>query len=261
MHLPGSSSANSPLKFALFIYLSLVVVLAFSLTAEGMPKLYFRHGAVSSAKTLNLLAVAHNYMSQGKKAIVMKPSLDTRFGADAVKSRAGLSQPADVLIERDTNLLDISEDIRRNVNCVLVDEVQFLDPLQIDQLRAITQLWKVPVICYGLRTDFRTNLFPGSRRLLEVADAIEEVKTTCQFCNSKAVFNLKHVNGKADCTGPAVQLGAEEKYFPACFKCYKDALKKAGQPVSVWEDGFPGDDDRSSSESDTSLEESTGSLN
>ena len=124
----------------------------------------------------------------------------------------------------------------RNISCVLVDEAQFLDPKHVDQLRYITKSWNVPVICYGLRTDFRTHLFPGSRRLMELADAIEEVKTTCQFCNRKAVYNLKHVNGKADCTGPAVQLGAEEKYYPTCFPCYRRSLIEADQPVPDWMD-------------------------
>ena len=134
-----------------------------------------------------------------------------------------------------SDLLQIPES-RRKFHCVLVDEAQFLKPSHIDQLRAITALWNVPVICYGLRTDFRTNLFPGSKRLMELADAIEEVKTTCQFCNKKAVFNLKHVDGKADCTGPAIQLGAQEKYFPTCFGCYREHLKNANQTVMLWED-------------------------
>lgn len=171
-----------------------------------MAKLYFRHGAVSSAKTLNLLAVAHNYRSQGKQVVLMKPIIDTRFGIDKIKSRAGLNQDADVLIYGDTNILELKLAIDK-IHCVLVDEAQFLEPRHVDQLRLITLAWNVPVICYGLRTDFRSNLFPGAKRLMEVADAIEEVKTTCQFCNKKAVFNLKHVNGIADCTGPAVQLG------------------------------------------------------
>ena len=149
-------------------------------------------------------------------------------------SRAGLSQAADFLIRPDTNLLALPIN-EKLIHCVLVDEAQFLLPTQVDQLRVMTQLWRVPIICYGLRTDFRTNLFPGSKRLMEVCDSIEEVKTTCHYCNSKAVMNLKHVNGKADTEGPAVQLGAEEKYFPTCFKCYRQQLNDAGQaPVSVW---------------------------
>ncbi len=197
----------------------------------GMAKLYFRHGAVSSAKTMNLLAVAHNYKQQGKKVLLLKPSLDDRFGKDDIRSRAGLQQEADLLIGPETNLLELSED-KRKVHCLLVDEVQFLDSHQIDQLRLITYLWRVPVICYGLRTDFRTNLFPGSKRLMELADSIEEIKTTCQFCNKKAVFNLKHVNGVADIEGPAVQLGAEEKYYPCCYACYTQQLARAGLSLS-----------------------------
>lgn len=159
-----------------------------------------------------------------------------RFGVNAIKSRAGLEQVADILIYPDTDLLNVKVPYTGTIHCVLVDEAQFLDPHHIDQLRLITVAWNVPVICYGLRTDFRSNLFPGSRRLLEVADSIEEVKTTCHFCNKKGVFNLKHVNGVADCSGPAVQLGAEEKYFPTCFSCYRRSLIEAGQsPVKEWE--------------------------
>jgi thymidine kinase len=195
-----------------------------------MPKLYFRHGAVSSAKTLNLLAVAHNYRNQGKQCLLLKPEMDTRFGAENITSRAGLEKQADVLINGDTDLLAIPES-QRNIHCVLVDEAQFLAVKHIEQLREITLLWNVPVICYGLRTDFRTKLFPASQRLLELADSIEEVKTTCYRCNKKAVLNLKHVNGKADVTGPAVQLGAEEKYYPTCYPCYREALLSAEQPM------------------------------
>jgi len=194
----------------------------------SMPKLYFRHGAVSSAKSMNLLAVAHSYRAQGKSVILMKPAMDTRFGADVIKSRAGLEKEADVLITPSTNILTLKPD---NVHCVLVDESQFLSPKHIEQLRKITAEWRVPVICYGLRTDFRTNLFPGSKRLMELADNVEEIKTTCFFCNRKAVYNLKHVNGIADVEGPAVQLGSEEKYFPACFECYQSALMDIGQDL------------------------------
>jgi len=203
---------------------------------RGMPKLYFRHGAVSSAKSMNLLAVAHSYRAQGKNVILMKPSMDDRFGKGVIKSRAGLEQDADVLIGPSTNLLDIKP---MDCHCVLVDESQFLSPVHIEQLRKITDQWRVPVICYGLRTDFRTNLFPGSKRLMELADSIEEVKTTCFFCNKKAILNLKHVNGVADVEGPAVQLGAEEKYFPACYLCYASALDDAGTRFPSTESAVP----------------------
>src|SRR5690606_602377 len=106
------------------------------------------------------------------------------------------------------------------VHCLLVDEAQFLSADQIDQLRSIATHSGIPVICYGLRTDFRTHLFPGAARLMEVADAIEEIKTTCAYCNSKAVFNLKLIDGIPTREGPTVDMGCEEKYLPTCSGCY-----------------------------------------
>lgn len=184
-----------------------------------MAKLYFRHGTVGSAKTLNLLAVAHNYRQQGKEILLIKPALDDRFGKKFIKSRAGLEKSADILANEET---DLSHYDYEGIDCILVDEAQFITPRLIDQLREITQEKNIPVICYGLRTDFKRNLFEGSKRLFELADTIEEIKTTCAFCNKKAIFNLKHSNGKAVTTGPSVDLGAEEKYFPACSNCYTD---------------------------------------
>lgn len=186
-----------------------------------MAKLYFRHGTVGSAKTLNLLAVAHNYRQQGKEVILMKPSLDDRFGRSYIKSRAGLEKSADLLIDENTDLRHCNFE---GISCILVDEAQFVSPKIIDQLRDVTLEKDIPVICYGLRTDFRKNLFAGSRRLMELADSIEEIKTTCAFCNKKAVFNLKHVNGRATIEGPSIDLGAEEKYYPTCAGCYSNQL-------------------------------------
>jgi Thymidine kinase len=189
-----------------------------------MAKLYFRHGTVGSAKTLNLLAVAHNYRQQGKKIFLMKPDLDVRFGRERIKSRAGLEMQADVLIVDEISLQGIDYS---GVNCILVDEAQFLSAKVIEELRRITMEWDLPIICYGLRTDFKTHLFEGSSRLFELADSIEEVKATCHFCNRKSIMNLKHVNGLATNEGPTVELGAEEKYFPACYKCYRQEIQKA----------------------------------
>lgn len=183
-----------------------------------MAKLYFRYGAVGSAKTLNLVAVAHNYRQQMKKALLIKPALDVRFGKEQIRSRAGLEMPADILIDRETDLFAFDF---KGVHCILVDEAQFLSIYSIEQLREITLIHDIPVICYGLRTDFRTNFFPGSQRLMEIADSIEEIKSTCFFCNKKAIVNIKHVNGIPSLAGPAVELGTEEKYYPACFRCYK----------------------------------------
>ncbi|MBU6446050.1 MAG: thymidine kinase, partial [Verrucomicrobia bacterium] len=176
-----------------------------------MAKLYFRHGTVGSAKTLNLLAVAHNYRQQGKKIILMKPDLDTRFGKGSIKSRAGLSMEADVLIVDDSSLKGIDY---AGISCILVDEAQFLSGKVIEEFRRIALEHDIPVLCYGLRTDFKSRLFEGSQRLLELADSIEEVKATCHYCNRKSIMNLKHVNGLATNEGPSVELGCEEKYFP-----------------------------------------------
>ncbi|MBI2743417.1 MAG: thymidine kinase [Chlamydiales bacterium] len=186
-----------------------------------MAKLYFRHGTVGSAKTLNLLAVAHNYRQQGKEVLLFKPEMDERFGRNTIRSRAGLEMSADLLINQQTDLSNVEFD---GISCVLVDEAQFLSAKIIDQLREITLSKRIPVICYGLRTDFRSKLFEGSMRLMELADSIEEVKATCHFCERKSIMNLKHVNGTATLDGPTVQLGAEEKYYPACFNCYKHQL-------------------------------------
>lgn len=195
-----------------------------------MAKLYFRHGTVGGAKTLNLLAVAHNYRQQGKKVLLIKPALDGRFGKEQIKSRAGLEMEADILASKETNLLD--RDFA-GISCILVDEVQFLTAPLIEQLRAITLIHSIPVICYGLRTDFRSYLFEGSRRLLELADSIEEIKATCYFCNRKSIMNLKHTGGIATREGPPIELGAEERYLPACYSCYHNALseKKPDAPL------------------------------
>lgn len=188
-----------------------------------MAKLYFRYGTMGSAKTMNLLAVAHNYRQQGKRVLILKPLLDNRFGETSVRSRAGLEQKADLLLSADTV---INPESLEAVNCILVDEAQFLSLALIEQLRSIATNFDIPVICYGLRTDFRRQLFDGSRRLLELADSIEEVKTTCHYCTRKAIFNLKHVNGRPSLDGPTVDLGAEEKYLPVCSRCYQDQLNQ-----------------------------------
>jgi thymidine kinase len=189
-----------------------------------MAKLYFRHGTVGSAKTLNLLAVAHNYRYQGKKILLMKPVLDVRFGKEQIKSRAGLEMHADILITGEESLQGIDY---TGISCILVDEAQFLGAKVIEELRRITLDWSIPIICYGLRTDFKSRLFEGSMRLMELADSIEEVKATCHYCNRKSIMNLKHVSGIATNIGPSVELGAEEKYFPTCYRCYRGEIDKA----------------------------------
>lgn len=188
-----------------------------------MAKLYFRYGTMGGAKTLNLLAVAHNYRQQGKKILLMKPDLDLRFGKGQIKSRAGLEMQADVLIANEQSLQRIDYE---GVSCILVDEAQFLSRKVVEELRRISLDCDIPILCYGLRTDFKSHLFEGSARLMELADSIEEVKSTCHFCNRKSIMNLKHVGGLAVCEGATVELGAEEKYLPTCYKCYTKEVEK-----------------------------------
>ena len=186
-----------------------------------MAKLYFRYGAVGSAKTLNLLAAAYSYNQQDKKVLVIKPELDTRFGRETVKSRAGLEREADLLVTPNS-VLPLEK--FKDVHCILVDEAQFLSANLIEQLRVVTIKLNIPVICYGLRTDFRNELFSGSKRLMELADDISEIKTTCSYCNRKGVFNLKLLGNVPTLEGPVVDLGTEEKYLPTCASCYNHRL-------------------------------------
>jgi thymidine kinase len=187
-------------------------------------KLYFRYGAMDSAKTMNLLAVAHNYRKQGKTVLLAKPALDDRFGHGTIASRSGLEAGADLLLREDT-VLELER--LRGIDCILVDEVQFVSPAVIEQLRMVTTVLDVPVICYGLRTDFRTRLFPGSQRLMELADSIEEVKVTCRFCGRKAVFNLRSAGGRAVVEGDQIALGDLE-YAPVCWRHYTEKIGEHG---------------------------------
>jgi thymidine kinase len=189
-----------------------------------MAKLYFRYGTMDSAKTMNLLAVAHNYRQQGKNVVLLKPRLDDRFGGGVIASRSGLEKKVDLLLD-DDSVLDTN--MFTGLDCILVDEAQFLSPKLVEQLRALTRTHNVPVICYGLRTDFRTRLFPGARRLFELADSIEEVKVTCQYCNRKAIFNMRLIDGVATERGEQVQIGGNESYAPVCHLCYVERLPGA----------------------------------
>lgn len=193
-----------------------------------MSKLIFRYGTVNSAKTLNLLAVAHNYEEQGKSVLTIVPAIDTRHGTGIIKTRAGLKRQADVIITKPGDILRAWLNIPELPDCVLVDEAQFLDAEHISELRHIAL--HIPVICYGLKADFKGQLFPGSKRLLEVADAIEEIKTVCWYCTSKAIMNLKIVDDQPVFDGPSVDLGGNELYRPVCWSCYDDIKETKSLP-------------------------------
>ena len=189
-----------------------------------MPKLYFRYGSMNSSKTANLLMVAHNYEMQNKKVIIVKPKIDDRFGENIVKSRCGIQKPATIIADKNFNFLENELYIKYknsefSIDIYLIDEVNFLTESQIDQLRIISI--DIPVIAYGLRTDYKTKLFPASKRLMEIADSIEEIKTICNFCTKKAIINMKHLNGKKIKDGSdEPELGSEEKYLAVCWKCW-----------------------------------------
>ena len=188
-----------------------------------MPKLYFRYGAMNSSKTANLLMVAWNYRSQDKKVLLVKPRIDDRYGEDMICSRAIDGVKADLIM--DSSMDNFDSLLIKDLYCVLVDEAQFLSEKNVEALRELTK--EIPVICYGLRTDYRSRLFTGSKRLLELADVIEEVKTICVKCDRKAIINAKFYTDNANRViirdGSAdPDLGAEEKYQPMCWKCWSE---------------------------------------
>lgn len=184
-----------------------------------MAKLYFRYGAMNCGKTALLLQAAHNYESRNMKVLVLKPMVDTK-GGDKIVSRIGLDRVVDHLIKPKENLYNYLKKIK-DISCIFVDEAQFLKRKQVDDLLRIVIDLDVPVICYGLRTDFNTNGFEGSTRLLEIAHSIEEMKTICE-CGSKATFNARMVDGDFVFDGDQVAIDgeAEVTYVSLCPKCY-----------------------------------------
>ena len=161
-----------------------------------MSKLFFRYGAMNSGKSTAMLQVAHNYEERDQSVVLMKSSVDTK-GDDQIVSRLGVTRRADLLLSSGQDLrvalqklLGERDDLQRGVACVLIDEAQFLTPEQVDQALAIAVLDDIPVVAFGIRTDFRTRAFPGSQRLMEVAHSLQEMKTICR-CGKKAIFNAR----------------------------------------------------------------------
>ncbi|MBM6829168.1 thymidine kinase [Anaerotignum lactatifermentans] len=191
-----------------------------------MAKLYFRYGAMGSSKSAQALITKFNYEEKGMRVWLLKPSVDTRNGADIVKSRIGLEQKADV-VTPEMDLFEIFRQREREFyDVIIADEAQFFLPVQIEQLRDIVDAYNVPVLCFGLRTDFRTKMFPGSKRLLELADSITELKTVCA-CGSKAIVNARlDQEGNVVTDGEQVFLGGNESYRAMCYKCWKKAQER-----------------------------------
>jgi thymidine kinase len=184
-----------------------------------MAKLHFKYGAMNSGKSDMLIKTAYNYTERGLKVVVVKPGVDTK-GNDTIVARGGHSRAVDIIAHDETNLE--AEVVKNNaVNCVLVDEAQFLTREQIGQLFALAKQHDISVICYGLRADFQTRLFPGSERLFEIADNIEKLPTMC-FCGSQAEFNTRKINGKYVFDGDQVAIDGEGDitYDSLCGQCY-----------------------------------------
>ena len=188
-----------------------------------MAKLYFKYGAMGSSKTANALITKFNYEERGMKVWLIKPSVDVRDGADVVRSRIGLGASAYVV----TPEIDIFEEYKNhNSDVVIADECQFFTSVQIDGLRRIVDELNVPVLCYGLRTDFLTHLFEGSRRLFEVADSVTEIKTICG-CGKKAIVNARiDERGKTVTQGGQILLGGNDSYVAMCHSCWKESIRK-----------------------------------
>ena len=190
-----------------------------------MAKLYFKYGAMGSSKTAQALITKYNYEENDMKVWLIKPSADTRDGAQILRSRIGLEATVEVIPpEVDIYARFLGRQVRR-CDVIIVDECQFLTEKQIEQLRAIVDEQSIPVICFGLRTDFLTRLFPGSRRLMELADCIEEIKTMCD-CGSKATVNARISDGYIVTEGAQVVLGGNDSYIAMCHRCYVRGIQE-----------------------------------
>ena len=191
-----------------------------------MSKLFFRYGAMNSGKTTALLQVAHNYEERGQKVIIVKSAIDTK-GSEQIVSRLGVSRTADILLNPEQDLRSLlherypeNADGSHPIDCILIDEAQFLTPDQVDQALQIAVMDLIPVLAYGIRTDFQTLSFPGSKRLMEVAHALDEMKTICR-CGRKAIFNARLKDGAVIREGSQVMIdGSEAQYEARCARCY-----------------------------------------
>ena len=203
-----------------------------------MAKLYFKYGAMGSSKSAQALITKFNYEEKGMSVWLIKPSVDTRDGADLIRSRIGLEAHARII----TPEQDIAEEYRREGrrDVIISDEAQFFTPAQIDQLRMLVDEEDVPVLCFGLRTDFLTRFFPGSQRLMELADSLTESKTVCA-CGRKATVNARiDASGRIVTSGGQILLGGNDSYVAMCHRCWKKKIREQEGQLSV-EGYFPSD--------------------
>lgn len=189
-----------------------------------MAKLYFKYGAMGSSKTAQALITKFNYEERGMLVWLIKPSVDDRDGDTVIRSRVGLSAEAES-IPPDTDIIKAYLK-RGKTDVIIADEAQFFTPEQIDGFRSIVDDYNVPVLCFGLRTDFLTHTFPGSKRLLELADSITEIKTICE-CGSKATVNARiSPEGKIITQGEQVFIGGNDSYVAMCHACWKRKIRE-----------------------------------
>ena len=191
-----------------------------------MAKLYFKYGAMGSSKTAQALITKYNYEENDLKVWLIKPSADTRDGITVLRSRIGLQSQV-VVMAPEMDVYALFQAHQAGLcDVIIVDECQFLTPAQIDQLRSIVNDFNIPVMCFGLRTDFQTHLFPGSLRLMEVADTIQEIKTICD-CGAKATVNARiDGDGHIVTEGAQVVLGGNDSYIAMCHKCYVRGIRE-----------------------------------
>lgn len=190
-----------------------------------MAKLYFKFGAMGCSKTAQALITKFNYEERGMKVLLMKPSVDNRDGATIIKSRIGLSSEA-VTVNENQDVYRLYTEKYRDCQVIIVDECQFLTPVQVDELGQIVIDYNVPVLCFGLSTDFMTHLFPGSKRLFEIAESITEIKSVCK-CGAKATVNARFDdNGKVVFSGEQVVLGGNDRYTAMCRRCWLKLKKE-----------------------------------
>lgn len=187
-----------------------------------MAKLYFKYGVMGSSKTAQALITKFNYESGNNKVLFLKPELDDRDGKEIVESRIGLKAIATVIFESD-NIYNALCSMKEKPTVIICDESQFFTEHQIQQLKDIANDFDIPVICFGLLTDFSTNLFPGSKRLVELADSIQEIKMVCD-CGKKAQINARILNGKITTTGDQILIGGNDTYKAMCYSCWRKAL-------------------------------------
>ena len=191
-----------------------------------MAKLIFKYSTMNSGKTIDLIRTAHNYEENNCKVLVLKPIVDTK-GNDKIVTRIGLERKVDILIKEDDSIINILKGKLEDIKCILIDESQFLKQNQIDELFIITKAMDIPVICYGLRNNFKLESFEGSRRLLEISDTLEEFKTLC-FCGDVARYAGRKVNGECAVEGEEIVIDGttDVEYVPLCGKHYLENVTK-----------------------------------